>query len=101
MAGQHVFQKYGLMQYGTIFGHGAYLGPDFTAQYLHIGRRAHGGAFTGNRASEAEALAAVQNDFKENRFDPQIGSSPDRKPGARLRIHAGISTATISSFLKG
>ena len=35
MAGQHVFQKFGLMQYGTIFGHGAYLGPDFTAQYLH------------------------------------------------------------------
>ena len=26
MAGQHIFQKYGLMQYGTIFGHGAYLG---------------------------------------------------------------------------
>ncbi len=38
MAGQHLFQKYGLMQFGTIFGHGAYLGPDFTAQYLHRGR---------------------------------------------------------------
>src|SRR5690242_2783737 len=35
MAGQQLFQKYGLMQFGTIFGHGAYLGPDFTAQYLH------------------------------------------------------------------
>ena len=35
MAGQHIFQKFGLMQHGTIFGHGAYLGPDFTAQYLH------------------------------------------------------------------
>ena len=35
MAGQHLFQKYGLMQFGTLFGHGAYLGPDFTAQYLH------------------------------------------------------------------
>ena len=23
MAGQHLFQKYGLMQFGTIFGHGA------------------------------------------------------------------------------
>ena len=31
MGGQHVFQKYGLMQFGTLFGHGAYLGPDFTA----------------------------------------------------------------------
>ena len=24
MAGQHIFQKYGLMQYGTIFGHGIF-----------------------------------------------------------------------------
>ena len=23
------------MEYGSIFGHGAYLGPDFTADYLH------------------------------------------------------------------
>ena len=29
MSGQHIFQKYGLMQYGTIFGHGAYLGAGF------------------------------------------------------------------------
>ncbi len=35
LAGQQVFQKYQLMQFGTIYGHGAYLGPDFTAQYLH------------------------------------------------------------------
>src|SRR5215212_295379 len=33
-AGQGVFLKNGLMQYGSIFGHGAYLGPDFTAGYL-------------------------------------------------------------------
>ena len=23
------------MQYGSVYGHGAYLGPDFTADYLH------------------------------------------------------------------
>ena len=34
-AGQKLFLRYGLMQYGSIFGHGAYLGPDFTADYLH------------------------------------------------------------------
>ena len=33
-AGQGVFLRNGLMQYGSIFGHGAYLGPDFTADYL-------------------------------------------------------------------
>jgi nitric oxide reductase subunit B len=35
IAGQQVFLRYGLMENGTIWGHGAYLGPDFSAQYLH------------------------------------------------------------------
>ena len=33
--GMNVFQRYGVMEYGSIYGHGAYLGPDFTAEYLH------------------------------------------------------------------
>lgn len=33
--GQEVFLKYGLMEHGTLWGHGAYLGPDYTAEYLH------------------------------------------------------------------
>ena len=33
--GQQVFLRNGLMEYGSILGHGAYLGPDFTADYLH------------------------------------------------------------------
>jgi nitric oxide reductase subunit B len=35
LGGMHVFQRYGLMEYGSVYGHGAYLGPDFTAEYLH------------------------------------------------------------------
>src|SRR5512143_3696184 len=35
LQGQQVFLKYGLMENGTIWGHGAYLGPDFSAEYLH------------------------------------------------------------------
>ncbi len=34
-AGQAVFLKYGLMDNGSIWGHGAYLGPDFSAEALH------------------------------------------------------------------
>ncbi len=34
-AGQEVFLKYGLMEHGTVLGHGAYLGPDYSAEYLH------------------------------------------------------------------
>lgn len=33
--GQTVFLKYGLMDNGSIWGHGAYLGPDYSAQALH------------------------------------------------------------------
>src|ERR1051325_1604183 len=33
--GQEVFLNNGLMEYGSVFGHGAYLGPDYTADYLH------------------------------------------------------------------
>ncbi len=34
-AGQAVFLKYGLMDNGSIWGHGAYLGPDYSAAALH------------------------------------------------------------------
>ncbi len=33
--GQLVFQKYALMEYGSMFGDGAVRGPDFTAEALH------------------------------------------------------------------
>ncbi|MGB4811411.1 MAG: hypothetical protein WBP13_02870 [Methylophilaceae bacterium] len=33
--GQSVFLKYGLMANGSIWGHGAYLGPDYAAAALH------------------------------------------------------------------
>jgi nitric oxide reductase subunit B len=35
VGGMNVFQRYGVMEYGSVYGHGAYLGPDFTAEYLH------------------------------------------------------------------
>ena len=33
--GQDLFRKRGLMDYGSVLGHGAYLGPDYTAESLH------------------------------------------------------------------
>ncbi len=35
-AGKSVFLKYNLMSYGWLLGNGAYYGPDFTAEYLHM-----------------------------------------------------------------
>jgi nitric oxide reductase subunit B len=66
-AGQQVFLRNGLMEYGSIFGHGAYLGPDFTADYLHraalIVNREYGGA------DSDSARQKVIDDFKGNRYD--------------------------------
>jgi nitric oxide reductase subunit B len=74
MAGQHLFQKYGLMQFGSIFGHGAYLGPDFTAQYLHRASQAMLGHYKAEGLSEAEAAARVEKDLKSNAYDPATGT---------------------------
>jgi nitric oxide reductase subunit B len=34
--GQMVFQRYALMEYGSMFGDGAYRGPDYSAEALHL-----------------------------------------------------------------
>lgn len=34
--GQAVFQKYALMDYGSVLGNGSYMGPDYTAEALKI-----------------------------------------------------------------
>ena len=66
-AGQKLFLRKGLMEYGSIFGHGAYLGPDFTADYLHraglIATREYGGE------TSSTARDKVISDFKTNRYD--------------------------------
>jgi nitric oxide reductase subunit B len=67
-AGQKVFLDNGLMEYGSIFGHGAYLGPDYTADYLHRAalavRRRYGGA------SSDRARQQTVADFDGNRYSP-------------------------------
>lgn len=70
--GQEVFLRNGLMEYGTIFGHGAYLGPDFTADYLH--RAALDvQAYYGKEGSD-RARALTISDFKTNRYDASTGT---------------------------
>jgi nitric oxide reductase subunit B len=51
-SGQTVFLKYGLMDNGSIWGHGAYLGPDFSAEALH-------------RIGEDTANAIAQQQFQQ------------------------------------
>src|SRR5947209_13205770 len=53
------------MEYGSIFGHGAYLGPDFTADYLR--RAATRVASLYGTGDQARTRTAAE--FKANRFD--------------------------------
>jgi nitric oxide reductase subunit B len=70
--GQQVFLHNGLMEYGSVFGHGAYLGPDFTADYLRraseLVKRSYGGA-----ASDAAAQRTIE-DFRANRYDTRTAT---------------------------
>ena len=78
--GQEVFLKRALMEHGTLWGHGAYLGPDYTAEYLHrevtIARdlqatSRYGRSFAALTAEEQAPLAdEVRLELKENRYDP-------------------------------
>jgi nitric oxide reductase subunit B len=79
-AGQEVFLKYGLMENGTIWGHGAYLGPDFSAEYLHtLGLDASAAASSQLYGKTPETLAPAERSaveaqvaslLKRNRYNP-------------------------------
>jgi len=81
--GQQVFLKYGLVDNGTIWGHGALLGPDFSAEYLHtlalhnamsIAQQRYGRPFDKvTPAQRATVEAEVRTELKQNRYDPQTG----------------------------
>ena len=78
-AGQEVFLKYGLMENGTIWGHGAYLGPDFSAEYLHTLSVDTSMAFANALyGSSPEVLTTIEKstveaqvaaELKQNRYD--------------------------------
>ncbi len=82
-SGQEVFLKYALMQNGSIWGHGSYLGPDFSAAYLHelaldtgnaIARKefnADLAVLDADQRSRVDARVATL--LKENRYDPATG----------------------------
>ena len=79
-SGQQVFLHNGLMEYGSVFGHGAYLGPDYTADYLrrsaNLVRDAYGG-----RSSDAAAQKTIE-DMRTNRYDSKTNTLTFSKPEA-------------------
>ena len=78
--GQAVFLRYGLMDNGTIWGHGAYLGPDYSAEALHrighdtlaaLAQQQYGKRVADLTPRQTAALRAeVAVVLKTNRYDP-------------------------------
>ncbi len=120
-SGQQIFLKYGLMDNGTIWGHGAYLGPDFSAEYLHgLGLDAFTEIARELFAKDASALSPVENDvvlsevrrlLRENRYNPETKSLAFTQPEATSygnqitrwtgyfqdpKLNGGLRTAFIS-----
>jgi len=81
LGGQAVYQKYGLMDWGSVLGHGTYFGPDFTAELLHDrvllmreyeAQAKHGAAYDELPVEQQDAIAArVKREIKLNRYDPE------------------------------
>jgi nitric oxide reductase subunit B len=72
LKGQVLFQKYALMDYGSMFGDGASRGPDFTADALHQVASAMNEFYLKGDQQRLEADSAqakVKREIKENRYD--------------------------------
>ena len=70
-SGQQIFLRRGLQQYGSIMGHGGYLGPDFTADYL---RRSSTFVLDDLRASgKQDPQGALVEMMRTNRYDKSTG----------------------------
>ena len=73
--GQQVFLHNGLMEYGSVFGHGAYLGPDYTADYLRRAAISVERAYGEGGAGPDSARRQTVEDFRTNRFDEESGTT--------------------------
>ncbi|HVY73993.1 MAG TPA: cbb3-type cytochrome c oxidase subunit I [Puia sp.] len=101
LQGQAAFQKYALMEYGSMFGDGADRGPDFTADALHQTLLMMD-TFYSSRVDRADRnaplirqglLAQERNEIKTNRYDRAanrvILSEGQQYAASRLPVYYG------------
>lgn len=80
MAGQNVYQRYGLMDHGSVWGHGSQRGPEFSASTLHLisdavkehlAKREYGRAYEDLAGTQKEIIdVKTRREIKTNRYDP-------------------------------
>ena len=83
--GQEIFRQYNLMNYGSMLGHGAYLGPDYTAQALHW---------------MTEGMRTQRTRGQYNALDLGQKAAVDAEVAAELRINrydAGLDKLTFTA----
>jgi len=78
--GQNVWQSMGGQEVGSIWGHGAYLAPDWSADWLHReavflldkwGNQKYGKSYEELDAiQQAEGRATLQQELRKNTYDP-------------------------------
>lgn len=96
--GQTVFLKYGLMNYGSMFGDGAGRGPDFTAYALqHVARAMRDFHASGGGDADA-ALAIAQREIKRNRHDTATNTVTT---GAAQAHAARLLERHVASMFRG
>jgi len=83
-SGREVWQTLGGMELGSIWGHGGYVAPDWTADWLHreatslldiYARQRGGSSYAGLPADEQAAVRErVKDEMRRNTFDPANSS---------------------------
>ena len=80
--GQNVWQSIGGQTVGSIWGHGAYIAPDWNADYLHresklmldkLAQRDGLNYATLSPAEQAKYQVLLQEELRKNTFDPTTG----------------------------
>ena len=70
--GQQIFLRRGLQQYGSIMGHGGYLGPDYTADYLRRSSTLVLDDLTSSGIQDPQG--ALVEMMRTNRYDEETGA---------------------------
>ena len=84
LTGQQVWQRIGGMQIGTIWGHGAYQAPDWSADWLHreattlldiYAQKEYGQSFAGLDVEKQGGLKErLKREMRANTYDAQTGT---------------------------
>ncbi|MCH9033082.1 MAG: nitric-oxide reductase large subunit [Planctomycetes bacterium] len=94
--GQNVWQSMGGQEVGSVWGHGAYVAPDWSADWLHReatwllahwAKNEHGGEYASlHEEVQASLRQRLKTELRTNTYDPQTGDllvSTDRAEAIR------------------